>query len=503
MDSIKLKIALCSKALETNQTSHDPRIQTYFKTEYGAIISTVSQPGKIEPASGRTVEFLNSMKQAMSVNFPGIADIKSKLNSFAPSGNSLDGSILCLTDHEAYFHINGDSKVLLIRNNKISDLTAKYKEGTREIKHYLKDVFIVCNDILLDAVGGAYILEIINQNDPANCCSKILKKANEVSPSNRYAIQIVNVLSGDIPPVVSERPVVIIDEEEESPKEITPKKVALKPVPPEIIENQNPPMPRKSNSKSGFEKNKILYGVIILLLFVLLIVIVMNIFKSKDEVIITDAEDTTQLITDGETTIADEGTVNESFITNILRGIYRGKGVNETEVRKHVENASFSYRGSRSPNISTFNIANFSSNIDRNNLRFEKLESLRKEGENYKAVYTIDFNGVKNKFEMLFSEGADGKINVRSILYSGRADGEEEPPTEVTTETTPPRDTSRVTTPTTTREQELQRQLDTVKNLPTPRPVTTEDTTRRSITPTPKPSEEKPEQNNGNNNNGE
>lgn len=499
MDSIKLKIALCSKALESNQTSHDPRIQSYFKTDYGAVICTVSQPGKLEPASGKTVEYLNSMKQAMSVNFPTINDSINKLNNFSPEANSLEGSILCLTDHTAYFHVNGDSKILLIRNNKISDLTTKYKDGTREIKHYVKDVFIICNEILLETAGGAFILETIRQNDPANCCSKILKKANEVSPSNRYAIQIINILSGDVAPAEVERPVVILEEEYNS-EESEPKNVYDKPVPPEIIENKIPTMPRKS--KSGFEKNKALYGVIILLLFVLLIVIFINIFKSKDEIIISDEQDTTRLLTEDETAITDDSSVNENFVTNILRGIYRGRGVNEAEVKKYVENASFRYRGSRSPNISTFNLTNFSSNIDRNNLRFEKLESLRKEGDDYKAIYTVDFNGVKNKFEMLFSEGTDGKINVKSILYSGRADGEETevvetPPVEIT------RDTSRVITPTTTREQELQKKLDTVKNLPTPRPVTpTEDTTRRSVTPTPKPQEEESKQeNNGNNNN--
>ncbi|KXK06230.1 MAG: hypothetical protein UZ04_CHB001000232 [Chlorobi bacterium OLB4] len=479
MESVKLKIALCSKALESGQISHDPRIQSYFKTGYGAVITTAIDLDPNEPASGKSVEYLNSVKQSMAINFQTQSDLSSKLSMSDPGSHGLNGVLLCLSDSKAFFKSTGNVKLLRIRSHQVTDLSSENENQIGETVHYKNDIFIICSDSLLRAAGSASILDILRQNDPANCCTKILRKAESVSPERRYFIQIINILSGNAYPVEFDIPGKVETGDPEL-KKTHESQVYNKVNNPNSV---NSPVPSKSrNSGTGTGKNKILYGIIILLLVVLLVVIIMNMLR-KDNVntIATNIKDSVQIINSNDPVATEM--VNENFITNILKNIYTGKNLSVQDVKKFVESAGFKYRGSRSTKTTDFNVASFVSNVEKNNLKFENLESLKKEGESFKATYVINFNGELNKFEMTFTEAADGRINIKSIVFIGKLESEEKP-TEVITET--PSDTSKIKTEPTTRDDDMKKKLDTIKKLPVPKLVTDDDTTGGSITPQPK-----------------
>lgn len=146
--------------------------------------------------------------------------------------------VLLIKDNFAYYAHIGDSRIYLIRKNKIYQLTKDHSlvqqlidsgiideetaknhpqknvitrslgaEGKNQpeiaepIRIFKNDIFILCTDGLTAYLSDEELQKIASENDVQNACKTMIDLANERGGKDNITVQIIKVVKGKNPPI--------------------------------------------------------------------------------------------------------------------------------------------------------------------------------------------------------------------------------------------------------------------------------------------------------------
>lgn len=219
-----------------------------FSGDFGNLIIVCDGVGGFKGgtvASRQTVETIKSYFEKLLPKFNPQIELKNALDKadlvlkqIAAESEELKelGStavVLLIKDSYAYIAHIGDSRLYLVRDNKINQLTTDHsfvqemlKSGiineeqaknhpkknvitralgpqggsnpdiTIPIKIYKDDYFILCTDGLTGYVNDEELIKFVTENSPQDACIKLVNLANERGGKDNITVQVVKVLTG-------------------------------------------------------------------------------------------------------------------------------------------------------------------------------------------------------------------------------------------------------------------------------------------------------------------
>lgn len=246
MKKIKLEIGNHSDVGRKRTANED--YYGSFSGEYGSLIIVCDGVGGVKGgtiASRKTVETIKSHFESLSGKYDPQTELKNALDKadqvlkqIATESEELKelGStavILLIKDDYAYVAHIGDSRLYLIRGNKINQITTDHslvqdmlKAGlineeqakthpkkniitralgpqgssnpdiTSPIDIYKNDYFILCTDGLTSYLTDEELLTFVSENSSQNACIKLVNLANERGGKDNITVQVVKVITG-------------------------------------------------------------------------------------------------------------------------------------------------------------------------------------------------------------------------------------------------------------------------------------------------------------------
>jgi len=246
MKKIKLEIGNHSDVGRKRTANED--YYGSFSGEFGSLIIVCDGVGGVKGgtiASRKTVETIKSHFDSLSSKYDPQIELKNALDKadqvlkqIAAESEELRelGStavVLLIKDAFAYVAHIGDSRLYLIRGNKINQITTDHslvqemlKAGlineeqakthpkkniitralgpqggsnpdiTIPIEIYKDDYFILCTDGLTGYVNDEELLKFVTENTPQEACIKLVSLANERGGKDNITVQVVKVING-------------------------------------------------------------------------------------------------------------------------------------------------------------------------------------------------------------------------------------------------------------------------------------------------------------------
>lgn len=335
--------------------------------------------------------------------------------------------VLVIKDGIIFYGHAGDSRLYIIRNSKIYQLTKDHSfvqslvdQGllsdseaenhprkneitkalgispslTPDIARkgmivYENDYLILCSDGLSNMVSEREMMETVISTEPFEACNRLVEMANVAGGTDNITIQIVKVAAG-----------------QNLPEELinaVPEGAIHK----SAIKNRTTGT-SKVNLEESDKKNKsssLLYILIGILLFIIAGIIYLLFFYSKEPQA-TDMKDTTSVVEESERGF-DREKVKED-ITVILKYIYES-GLNDKKVK--FENNNFNYTGIDGK-ASVYNIESLRELFLKNPKKNITVKSCE---ENY-CEYIIEDSGKKLEYELQYKL-ENNKIIFKNILF--------------------------------------------------------------------------------------